>query len=139
MKSTHHYILNMLRVTPEMGLGSITDRLREHHAITLPQSHVKWMLDQMVQRGEIGTLDRRLGTKDTYPGYYVAPESRLESDLAKARKRRDKAIVELDRSEQALKRLIAKQGAIDLAQSRADLQAAWVRGVDARSGLGVGS
>jgi hypothetical protein len=139
MKSTHHYILNMLRITPEMGLGSITARLREHHAITLPQSHVEFILDQMVSRGEIGTLDRRKGTNETYTGYFVAPMSKLESDLSKAQKRRDKAIAELDRAEQALKRLIAKRDSIGLAQSRAALQAAWVRDVDTVSVLGVGS
>lgn len=138
MKSTHHYILAMLRVTPEMGLGSITTRLRENHALTLPQDYVKFILDQMIARGEIGTLDRRKGTNETYPGYFVAPESKLEADLIKARKRREKAIAELDRAELALKRLIAKRDAIGLAQAKADLQAAWVRDVDTVSVLGVG-
>lgn len=139
MKPTHHLIIAMLKVTPEMGLGSITTRLREHHSIVLPQDHVQWILGEMVKRGEICTLDRRKGTNETYPGYYVAPQSKLEADLVKARKRREAAIVELDRAELALKRLLAKRNQATIAQSRSELQAAWVRDVDTVSVLGAAS
>ena len=137
MKPTHHYILNMLKVTPEMGLGSITTRLREHHAITLPQPHVKFILDQMVSRGEIGTIDRRKGTNETYPGYFVAPERAIDKALAKAVKRRDKAVQELQRADLQLKRLVAQRDSIDAAETKVDRQVAWVRDVDTVSVLGA--
>lgn len=138
MKSTHHYILAMLRVTPEMGIGSITARLRENHAITLPQAHVQWILDQMLQRGEIGTLDRRKGTNETFTGYFVAPMSHLQSALIQAQKRRDKAVLEYRRADRAVKRLQKQQDAIYVAVAKVELQAAWVEAADTRSVLGVG-
>ena len=139
MKPTHHLIIAMLKVTPEMGLGSITTRLRDRHSIALPQDHVRWILGQMIARGEICTLDRRKGTHGTFTGYYVAPMSHLESALVQAQKRLDRARLEYHRADRAVKRLRKQQDAIELGVAKAELQAAWVRDVDTVSVLGVAS